>query len=336
MEIVTSKGSVTVLDVDRPPYSSDPNGSGEQPEKTAIEPELVAFRAQLLERGILYEAGVDGVYGRSGTFQRIVEGLGREISRWGTELDAEVIHFPPVMSRAAFARTSYLESFPDLVGSVYVFAGGDRSHAELVRSLHRHEAPPDVFGPSEVALCAAACHSLYPLLAHRELAGGRYFEIRGFCFRNEASLDPFRMQSFEQREMVFVGDPAAARAHQQAAVARGMDILQALGLDAEAVVASDPFFGRVGAVLAAEQVSSAMKIELVSAISPDVAPTALVSANYHRDHFGSSFSITATGGTPAHSTCIGFGMERIALALIHTHGLDVGTWPVDVRQQLWP
>ena len=36
-------------------------------------------------------------------------------------------------------------------------------------------------------------------------------------------------------------------------------------------------------------------------------------------------------GEVAHSACVGFGMERIALALFRTHGLDPATWPVSVR-----
>ena len=36
----------------------------------------------------------------------------------------------------------------------------------------------------------------------------------------------------------------------------------------------------------------------------------------------------------AHSACVGFGLERIALALFRKHGFDPDRWPHDVKQVL--
>ncbi|MNT96216.1 Amino acid--[acyl-carrier-protein] ligase [compost metagenome] len=46
------------------------------------------------------------------------------------------------------------------------------------------------------------------------------------------------------------------------------------------------------------------------------------------------FDIKSADGEVAHSACMGFGLERIALALFKHHGLDVAKWPASVRQQL--
>jgi seryl-tRNA synthetase len=70
-------------------------------------------------------------------------------------------------------------------------------------------------------------------------------------------------------------------------------------------------------------------------ISTD-SPTAIASANYHLDHFGVPFAIRTADGEAAHSACIGFGLERITLALLRTHGLDPADWPTTVRTRLWP
>jgi hypothetical protein len=37
----------------------------------------------------------------------------------------------------------------------------------------------------------------------------------------------------------------------------------------------------------------------------------------------------------AHTGCVGFGLERLALALFKHHGLDVAGWPASVRGILW-
>jgi hypothetical protein len=64
-------------------------------------------------------------------------------------------------------------------------------------------------------------------------------------------------------------------------------------------------------------------------------PTAVASFNYHQDHFAALYGITTSNGAMAHTACLGFGHERNVLALLKTHGLDVGTWPAAVRGELW-
>ncbi|MCB0956694.1 MAG: hypothetical protein KDB12_11115, partial [Ilumatobacter sp.] len=65
-------------------------------------------------------------------------------------------------------------------------------------------------------------------------------------------------------------------------------------------------------------------------------PTACASINYHQDHFGELFHIHTSGGAVAHSSCVGFGLERCAVALFATHGTDADRWPAAVRERLWP
>ena len=40
------------------------------------------------------------------------------------------------------------------------------------------------------------------------------------------------------------------------------------------------------------------------------------------------------GGGPAHTACLGFGLERITLALFRAHGFDVDRWPATAREEL--
>ncbi len=63
-------------------------------------------------------------------------------------------------------------------------------------------------------------------------------------------------------------------------------------------------------------------------------PTAIGSSNYHEDHFGHTFDLHLADGAPAHSACIGFGLDRITLALFAIHGMDLDAWPGEVRSAL--
>ena len=294
------------------------------------------FRSELLASGLLVDTGVDGLYLRSGTFESVVRGIDDLVTSAGEDQHASVLYFPAVTPRLVLERSGYLRSFPDLLGSVNVFAGGDDLHAKLLERLEHGENWAELLTPSDVALCSAACHPLYPSCSGRLPAGGRRFEVFGHCFRHEPSLDPARMQAFRQHEFVYLGDPDGAIAHRNLWLERSAGLLSALGLAVDAVIANDPFFGRTGRMLASNQRADNLKYEIVCTTHLDAQPTAVSSSNYHLDHFGTGFGIESANGDVAHTACVGFGAERITLALVGTHGLDPDTWPSAVRSRLWP
>jgi seryl-tRNA synthetase len=290
------------------------------------------WRERLIAAGILVPLGADGLYARSGGFERIADGIEHAVIAAGADEGATRLRFPPVIPRSVFERTGYLRSFPDLLGSVHGFAGDDRDHAELLRSFDAGEDWTEGLRSSELALCSAACHPLYPIFAGT-VTSGSVWEVLGFCFRNEPSLEPTRFQVFRQHEYVRIGDPDAAREHRDRWVERGLDLLSALGLDVRVDVANDPFFGRAGRLLASSQRQAALKLEILCPI--DGRDVAISSGNCHGDHFGEAFDIRTPDGEHAHTACIGFGIERITLALLWTHGLDPQGWPAAVRSRLW-
>src|SRR5438309_10495806 len=87
------------------------------------------FTRDLLERGLLVDTGVQGVFGKNGDFEAIVRGLDAMVEAAGAEQQAEVFRFPPVISRALLERSQYLGAFPQLIGSVHSFTGDDGAHA---------------------------------------------------------------------------------------------------------------------------------------------------------------------------------------------------------------
>ncbi|MFI5041291.1 MAG: amino acid--[acyl-carrier-protein] ligase [Acidimicrobiales bacterium] len=294
-----------------------------------------AYRDDLLAAGVLFSTGIDGIYGRSGDYQRVADALCAMVTRLGGGR-FESVYFPPILSRAVFNKTDYLQSFPDLMGSVHIFRGDDRRHAALVRAVEEDGDWQSLLEPADVVLASAACHPLYPMCTGALPPGGRRFEIHGSCFRHEPSTDPARMQAFHMHELVYVGEPDEAEAHRDEGLERGLQALRDLGLEMEAVAANDPFFGRLGTMLAHNQLDEALKIEGVTPITSTERPTAIMSGNCHRDHFGLPFSITTADGGVAHSACVAFGVDRITLALLRRHGLRPADWPAAVRSTLWP
>ncbi len=296
-----------------------------------------AFAHELLDSGLVLDAGAEGLYGRTLVYEEIISGIIGLTTRTGAADKAMTVHFPPVIPRSLLERTDYLKSFPDLTGSVHTFRGDDKLHARLLGLVEEGRDWAEVLEPADVVLRPAACHPVYPLCTDGPLPeGGRRFEVHGWCFRHEPSPDPARMMAFRMHEFVYVGDPAGGDAHRDVWVKRGTEMLESLGLEIEVVVANDPFFGRVGKMMAANQRQEALKLELVTPITSQASPTAISSVNRHQDHFGVTFGIESADGAVAHSACFAVGVDRTALALLATHGLDPARWPTEVRDRLWP
>ena len=142
------------------------------------------------------------------------------------------------------------------------------------------------------------------------------------------------MQMFHQREIVRIAEPETVQAWRDVWRDRAVKLLSQVGLEVKLEVATDPFFGRSGRMLAASQHEQQLKFEVVCQIAgPE--PTAVASFNYHQEHFASAYEISLADGTEAHTACLGFGLERIAIALFRTHGFDFRQWPAEVRSRLW-
>jgi seryl-tRNA synthetase len=293
-----------------------------------------ALRDELVAQGLLVPTGVPGVFGRSGTFELVAERFGRLVTEAGAGARPEVLRFPPVIPRAVLERSEYLKSFPHLAGSVHAFAGDDAGHATLLELVERGEDWGGGLAATQVVLTPAACYPVYPAAAGELPRDGRLFDVMSWCFRHEPSADPARMQSFRMHEFVRLGAADAMRDFRDAWLEQARALLARVGLAARAALANDPFFGRAGRMLAANQREQSLKFELLVPIVSEEEPTAVVSCNYHQDHFGSAFGIRTADGAPAHTACVGFGLERIALALFRAHGPAPARWPAAVRAPL--
>ncbi|MGZ8271932.1 MAG: amino acid--[acyl-carrier-protein] ligase, partial [Methylophilus sp.] len=180
----------------------------------------------------------------------------------------------------------------------------------------------------------ASCYPLYPTLAGNLPEGGVLFDLNCYCFRHEPSNDPARLMSFEIRENVRAGSPEDVQQWRHSWLHRGQDIIESLGLSVVLDVASDPFFGRGGRMMKANQKEQELKFELLVDIWGKDNPTACASFNYHQDHFSHLFGIHLADGGDAHTACLGFGIDRLVIALLKTHGFDMKTWPASVRERL--
>jgi seryl-tRNA synthetase len=303
----------------------------------AVAADLVELLERLLAAGLLIDSGVPGVYGHSDTFERIREALDNRLSAEARARGAIKLRFPPVLPRRQLELTGYLGNMPHLAGTVFSFDGSEAQAAVQAERAANHEDWSEFQTQTDVTLMPAACYPVYPAVAQRGPlpAGGLFVDAGGsWVFRHEPSRDPARRQIFHQHELVRIGEPETVLQWRGEWAQRGLELLRGWGLDARLDKANDPFFGRRGRMLAANQRAADLKLELLVDIAgPE--PTACASFNHHMDHFGSTFGIRLADGSTAHTACLGFGHERIVLALLTRHGFDPELWPAHVRAELW-
>ena len=293
-----------------------------------------AFLDQVTEAGLLVPLGVRGVYGYGGAFDAVLQGFDRLVTKRAVGFQAEVMRLPGLLSREHYLKTSHMENFPDLMGSVHSFMGREREHVAMMAKRENGEDWTQDLKPSELMLSPACCYPLYPTATGTLTEEGRTVDLLSQVFRHEPSIDPCRLQFFRQREFVRLGTAEQALEHRKRCLELGKDTLAEVGLEVEIVLANDPFFGRGGRVMAASQKDQDLKHEFTFAVATAEKPTAIASTNCHLDYFGKAFDIKQANGEPAHSACVGFGLERITLALFKHHGFDPDSWPYDVKNAL--
>ena len=185
-------------------------------------------------------------------------------------------------------------------------------------------------------LTPAACYPVYPLVGEpRRRAGAGCCSTSLRLLPPRAFEDLDRLQSFRMREYVRIGSPEQIDDFREGWMTHAKEMADQLGpalahrTGQRSVLrprrqahGGEP--GRADAEVRAARFRCAPREE----------PTACMSFNYHRDHFGATWNLRNDAGEVAHTGCVAFGMDRLALALFATHGLRLPHWPAAVRKAL--
>ena len=95
--------------------------------------------------------------------------------------------------------------------------------------------------------------------------------------------------------------------------------------------ANDPFFIGEFRKQVAFQSAFQLKYEVRARLPFKESTLAVGSYNYHQDFFGRQLNITLPDGSPAHTGCAAFGLERMAFAFLAQYGFDPEQWPPAMR-----
>ena len=224
---------------------------------------------------------------------------------WARDWQAEQVQFPALIDAAVLARAEYPAAFPHLLMSACACADPARPLATLLGA--------DNLAPTGWQLSPAVCHHAYAGWAGETLApdSGRVLTARGRCFRREAEFVPGRRQiEFEMREIILCGPPDWIAPFLAEARTRIEALGAAAGLQGAWSAAEDPFFLPAAQGKALLQRIKETKTEFLVATPGHAGPLAFASINRHGSFFGERFAIRLADGSPAHTACIAFGLDR--------------------------
>jgi seryl-tRNA synthetase len=139
---------------------------------------------------LLQPTGGEGVFARTALFDKVIEGLSTLITRI-REPEAEILRFPPVMSRKHLEKSGYLHSFPHLLGCVSCLHGEESDIRALVERRDPDRNWVAGLSATDLVLSPAACYPLYPLVADRGRVPSKslLFDVASYCFRRERSFE---------------------------------------------------------------------------------------------------------------------------------------------------
>jgi seryl-tRNA synthetase len=276
-----------------------------------------------------------GRYGLGPKLVALTEYFDLRARQMAREFQADAHSFPSLIGADVLDRCRYLKNFPaslNLVSHLREDHGALQEFARTVR-LDGEQMVYDRSAASgvECLLSPSVCFHWYMWLRDTKMSQPRAITALGKCFRYESTnlTGLERLWDFNMREIIFVGPADYVLANRTTLVEQSADLLDELGMAYEITTATDPFFVDSYAVQAAYQQGFELKYELLAPLPYSGKKLAVGSINYHQDFFGRSFAIETAEG-PAHTGCLGFGYERLALAFVAQHGVDEKHWPDSV------
>jgi seryl-tRNA synthetase len=292
----------------------------------------------LLERGVL-RFRRPGYVESSGVYLDLLRLLDSYVLGYALELGAKEFQFPSTLPLAVAERCGVLDNYPHQVCSVHTPLS--RSATENKGSCGSEETSKLTarLAGSDTILSPAVCYHFWchPAQLQCEKPGDTYLGTAvGRCYRAEvkALMGLDRLQEFNMREIFAVGDLEQLSILRKDFLEFVQQMMIRFELWGRIQTASDPFFVNVYAKKRLFQANLKLKYELLAWLPDRSEMLAVASINDHRDHFTRAFGLTSERGAQVHSSCLAFGLERLALAIIAQHGLEPGNWPVEISRLL--
>lgn len=259
------------------------------------------------------------------------------LDRFARSFAAQEEHYPNCIPLRSLADTSHFTSFPE---HLHFLTHLREDLDVLSRFEHRARKSPGDAVPLAHELASvclvenpSTCYHCYAARRGTRLRGDTAVTAMTKCHRYEAAnhAQPGRLLEFSLREVIFLGTPEYVRRMRMETLSLVRELATDWSLYGELVVSNDPFFTADFRNKATHQRRLAMKVEYRAFLPGQTRALAVMSSNLHGPTFSKAFDITMNR-RPINTGCLGFGLERMALAVLSQHGADQAHWPERLRE----
>ena len=280
-----------------------------------------------------------GRFGFGPRLSQLIDYFDLELFSSAGRLNAASHQFPTLLGADVMERCRYLRTFPHSLSLVtHLREDMDAIH-DFAATAHWDgkglACSPEHLAKAKCFLSPNVCFHCYAWLQDSRNLKPQSFTAVGKCFRYESgNLSGLeRLWDFTMREWIFVGPREYVLEQRRLATEISIELLDRWNMTYEIRSAADPVAVDQTAI-ASYQMAFDLKHEVQAALPYKQATLAVGSLNFHEDFFGRALSIEIEPGLAANMGCVGFGLERLALAFLAQHSLDPRRWPAVVAQNL--
>lgn len=275
-----------------------------------------------------------GVFTFQGNYGLVIRALDNFFRNYALSIGAEEQLYPPTVMTKNMLKNGYLKSFPHHV----LFVSGVYRDIENV-SLLEHQTSdgvnidPSYLDKPDQMLAPTVCYRCFEAMSNTKFENIALFTGTAHCNRNEGFIDDdlTRLQSFLMREIVFMGTPPEVESIRQKIVSHSREVVGEWGLSAKLTTASDPFFAVDAKSKRSYQTLMNLKYELQFHLPYNDKWLSCVSFNNHQSSLVTPYNISGASDEMT-SGCVGYGFDRLALAIFAQHGEDIHKWPLALRE----
>ncbi len=258
------------------------------------------------------------------------------VDRFATAFDAKAERYPNVIEINELGKTNHLSSFPE---HLHFVSHLDSRLSVLDSYAQQSKEGVEKQAPEQLALNKAnlvhnpsTCYHCYSAYKNTAFSEDTAYTAVTACHRYEGAnhSDLGRLMEFSLREVIFIGSPDYVRKTRAKTLELMEDFAKDWKLGGSLQSENDPFFTSDFKVKAQHQRKMKMKYEYRAKIPGAATDLAIMSSNLHGLVFTKAFNLKSTSG-PLHTGCLGFGVERLAIALIAQHGSQPENWPENLK-----
>lgn len=280
-----------------------------------------------------------GSFVYSGNFLKIIKYFKKKIKEFLSNEFSEYneINAPILLPLELYKKGGYFDDFPHHV----MFQTALKNDIDIINEFSKNSNLVNntiSTKGAETVIKHAACAPIYSMLENKIVTKKEsplIYYVDSKCFRNESNNvhELERLNEFNMTEIVFVGTEEETRKNITRAKTLWEFWIDKFNLNCKIETANDSFFASRYKKLKYFQMIGKSKEEFKLQIPENGNYSAVSSINYHLTHFTKKYNIRSEDCYCC-SSCIAFGLERLAYAFLSQKGLDVNKWDEETFSEI--